>query len=100
MEEEPVDALVLDARDNVATALRPLAAGEPVRIAGPAGRLVLVAREPVPLCHKLALADLEAGALVVKHGEPIGELLEPVSAGALVHVHNLRSRLARPAGSG
>jgi altronate dehydratase small subunit len=99
MPDEPIDALVLDPRDTVATALRPLAPGEAVRIGTPSGRVLLVVREAVPLCHKVALVDLEAGAAVHKYGEPIGELTRAVHAGELIHVHNLRSRRARgPAG--
>lgn len=97
MSHEPIDALVLDPRDTVATALRPLAPGTTVRIGTPTGRILLVVREAVPLCHELALGDQEVGAVVLKYGEPIGELTRPVRAGELVHVHDLRSRRARGA---
>jgi (2R)-sulfolactate sulfo-lyase subunit alpha len=47
--------------------------------------------EPVPLGHKVALADLAEGADVIEYGVRIGLTRQPVAAGHLVHVHNLRS---------
>lgn len=91
------DALVLHASDDVATALRRIEAGEQVRVRGPSADLALTAAETIPLCHKLALRDLERGALVRKYGEPIGRTTGFVGAGRHVHVHNLASRRARDA---
>jgi hypothetical protein len=73
--------------DNVATALEPLEAGATVALGG----LTLTIREAVPLCHKVALADLEPGAAVVKYGQPIGRTSAAIEAGRHVHVHNMRS---------
>jgi hypothetical protein len=83
--------LQLAPADNVATALRPLQAGEVVALDG---RSITV-REPVPLCHKLALGDLEVGAAVIKYGQPIGVVTATVVAGAHLHVHNMRSARGR-----
>lgn len=47
--------------------------------------------EPVPLGHKVALADLPAGAGVIEYRVPIGVARRAVRGGELVHVHNLRS---------
>ena len=77
--------------DNVATALRPLEVGEVVDLDGHA----VAVNEPVPLCHKLALTDLDAGAEVVKYGQSIGLTKASISAGSHVHVHNMRSARAR-----
>jgi altronate dehydratase len=83
--------LRLAAADNVATALRPLAAGEVVEVAG----LRVEVREAVPLCHKVALTDLPPGTAVLKYGQPIGRTTAAVAAGAHVHVHNMRSERAK-----
>jgi hypothetical protein len=92
---ERLDALALDAKDNVATALRALAPGERVRIGTAAGEVQLVVSEPIARCHKLALMPLAPGDLVYKYGEPIGTISAGVGAGGHVHVHNLQSRRAR-----
>ena len=53
--------------------------------------------EPVPLGHKVALADLAEGAAVIEYRVPIGLTRLPVRGGELVHVHNLRSARWRSA---
>ena len=92
-----VDALVLHAADNVATALRALAAGETVRVRGGGHDLQIALRQAVPLCHNLALADIALGAVVTKYGESIGEASRHIAPGEHVHVHNLVSARARKA---
>lgn len=47
--------------------------------------------EPIPLGHKIALRDIEAGAQVIKYGVPIGVATRSIQAGQHVHTHNLRS---------
>lgn len=92
------DAIALTAADDVATALRPLSAGEEAVVDLAGGEVRVVVREPIPLCHKFALHDLAGGAPVRKYGHPIGEATTHIPAGAHVHVHNLRSRRARRSG--
>lgn len=52
----------------------------------------LVARQAVPIGHKVALADLKAGDTAVKYGQDIGRLVAPVARGEHVHVHNLKTK--------
>ena len=89
------DAVALDPADDVAVALRDLAAGERVRVRAGADIAELVLLADVPLGHKLALRALAAGAVVRKYGEPIGGASAAIAAGAHVHVHNLKSLRAR-----
>lgn len=85
------DALLLHPDDDVATALRPLAAGESCRVrCGDEVREIRVA-EPIGLCHKIAVRALAAGDLIRKYGQTVGEARQGVACGAHVHVHNLRS---------
>ncbi len=87
-------ALVLHASDDVATALRDLAAGERIWVQGPHQRVELQLAEAIPLCHKLALHRLTPGQPVRKYGEIIGVASQTTLAGAHVHIHNLRSTRA------
>ena len=48
--------------------------------------------ERVPLGHKVALADLEAGAEVIEYRVPVGRTRLAIGKGQLVHVHNIRSQ--------
>ena len=75
--------------DNVAVALESLAAGDRVSVGG--GTLVI--RDAILRGHKVAVATIGRGELVVKYGGAIGEATADIAAGEHVHVHNLRSRL-------
>ena len=88
------DAIRLSLDDNVATVLRQVAAGEALRVRCGNAVLAVLAEEPIPLCHKISLAPIAAGAAVVKYGQPIGKALAPVGEGRHVHVHNMRSARA------
>ena len=88
------DAMRLSPLDNVATVLRAVAAGEEVRVGD--GEAVL-ARDAIPLCHKIALRGIAAGEAVVKYGHPIGDATAAVEPGRHVHVHNMRSARAASA---
>jgi sugar lactone lactonase YvrE len=85
----PLDAALLKANDDVATALADLAAGSVVRVSqGAVAREVRLA-ERVPTGHKFAVRDLGEGLRIRKYGEFIGRLTADVKAGARVHEHNL-----------
>lgn len=47
----------------------------------------------VPRGHKVAVAAIEEGDPVIKYGYPIGFATTPISVGAHVHSHNLRTAL-------
>lgn len=89
------DAIILHAADNVATVLRPIAAGEEVVLRKPGGDARIFSRETVPLCHKIALVALAPGDPILKYGECIGEARNVIAAGDWVHVHNIVSRRGR-----
>ena len=84
-------ALVISARDNVATALEPLERGRTIEVAG--ATLVIV--EPVPRGHKVSLRRIAKGESVVKYGSPIGTATSDIAAGSHVHVHNVASARGR-----
>ena len=89
-------ATLLADADNVAVALRAIAAGERVVVQAPGGTREVVALEAIPLCHKIAVAAIAPGDDVRKYGCCIGEARAPIAEGAWVHVHNVVSRRARP----
>ena len=94
--DQPIfDAVILDAADHVATALRNLSAGETLRVGGPGGLSTIIAVEPVPLCHKIAVKAVKPGDAVFKYGEFIGDATRPIKPGEHVHIHNIESRAAK-----
>ncbi|MES2337256.1 MAG: altronate dehydratase family protein [Pseudomonadota bacterium] len=82
---EPTTAvrlLRLDPADSVAIPLADIGVGASLG----AG---LVARQPIPALHKVALVAIPAGAAVIRYGQPIGLATQDIAAGDHVHVHNL-----------
>lgn len=51
-----------------------------------------VARSNIPIGHKLALRDLDAGDTVIKYGVDIGRTIAPIRTGEHVHVHNVKTK--------
>lgn len=84
-------ALVISARDNVATALQELRPGQRIDANG---STVIVA-ERIARGHKIALRPIAAGDPVIKYGSAIGTASVPIAAGAHVHTHNVASSRGR-----
>ncbi len=84
--------IVINEKDNVATALEALEAGSsvPVRIGDRTEIIKLISS--IPEGHKFALTEMDPGTAVIKYGEPIGESLTKVARGEHIHVHNMASR--------
>lgn len=86
------DMIVLHPADNVATALKNLAAGGPASLAGPEGRLQpLALRDQIKLGHKAALRNISKGELAIKHGVPFGRATSDIAVGEHVHIQNIAS---------
>lgn len=81
--------LVIHELDNAAVTIAPVKKGDTVSYGG---HTVLI-QEDIDKGHKVALRDIEAGENVVKYGFPIGYTISPVSAGAWIHTHNLKTNL-------
>ena len=52
----------------------------------------LVARQDIPIGHKIALKDMAAGDGAVKYGIDMGRVVAPIRAGEHAHVHNIKTR--------
>jgi (2R)-sulfolactate sulfo-lyase subunit alpha len=52
----------------------------------------LVARQDIPIGHKIALTDLAVGDTAVKYGIDMGKVVAPIQAGQHAHVHNIKTR--------
>ena len=52
----------------------------------------ILARDPIPLGHKIALTEIAAGDSIIKYGHDIGRAVAPIGAGSHVHVHNVKTR--------
>ncbi len=90
-------ALVINKKDNVATALENLKEGEEINISikdkGEVRRVKL--RQQIPFGHKLAIEKIEKGQAVIKYGEEIGRATQDIEIGQHVHIHNVESLRGR-----
>ena len=83
-------AFAMDPKDNVATVLQAVAAGEEVEIIGEQS-LVMSAGGDIPDAHKIALSGIASGAGVFKLAIRIGTASMDIAPGEWVHLQNLRS---------
>jgi len=88
-------AVVLNAKDNVATALADLEAGTSLELEVGDKPLTVKLTAEVPFGHKFSLARIEPGAPVIKYGEVIGTATSAIAPGDYVHVHNVASTRGR-----
>ncbi|MBT9776084.1 hydrolase [Clostridium sp. MCC353] len=86
-----MNAILLDAADNVVTCVKEIQAGEEVRYRHGEEIRTLAAEELIPYCHKIALETLEKGAQVIKYGETIGKTSEKIEKGHWVSHLNIYS---------
>ena len=86
-----INALIMDAIDNVVTCMDEIKAGGQVTYRVGNELRSLSAQENIPYCHKVAITDIAKGEQVIKYGESLGEVSEDIKAGHWVADHNLFS---------
>lgn len=86
-----VNALLMDAKDNVVTCVKDVPSGGEVIYQKDGEQHTLKARQDIPACHKVALKALAEGEEVLKYGELIGRADCAIEAGGLVDHRNIHS---------
>ncbi len=81
-------AVVLDEKDNVATALLDMPKGD-YRYSSSGAAIVIALAEDIKAGFKVALAHIPPGDTIYKYGYPIGVAREKIDPGDCVHVHNM-----------
>lgn len=81
-------AVLLHPEDDVAVALRPIARGQSVDLAGG----TIQALQDIPPGHKLSVRRIERGDPIRKLGEVIGFATDEIPPGCHVHEHNCEIR--------
>jgi altronate dehydratase len=84
-----VNVLLINPADNVVVALRDLQPGTTLQASDHLPDVL--AREPIPFGHKIAISCIPSGSSVIKYGASIGLAITDINPGQHVHVHNLRS---------
>ncbi len=88
-------AILIDTKDNVATAFQDLKAGDNVTVSLEGTDVSTTLAQDIPFGHKFALTDIALHEPVVKYGEAIGLAIEAIKAGQHVHIHNMESQKGR-----
>jgi altronate dehydratase small subunit len=88
-------ALVLDKKDNVATAIRQLENGNSVSVKIEDSIAEIVVLQSIPFGHKFALRDIQKGERIIKYGEIIGQATIEIRKGEHVHIHNVEGLKGR-----
>ena len=52
----------------------------------------VVARQDIPIGHKVALRNMAVGDTVIKYGIDMGKVVKPITAGEHAHVHNIKTK--------
>ena len=81
MADHATNFIVLNQRDNVATARRTLKGGTSVAV----GDSCIELRQTIPGGHKVALASIDAGKELLKYGQIIGFAKEAIELGDWVN---------------
>ena len=49
-------------------------------------------KQDIPMGHKIAVNDIEAGDTIVKYGVDIGKSIAKIATGEHLHVHNIKTK--------
>lgn len=86
------NAMIIDAKDNVAVVIEPVTRGMDVIYDTKEGNIVTIkAAEDIPIYHKIAIRDIKKGENIIKYGEHIGLAASDIKTGMHVHEHNVQS---------
>lgn len=86
-------ALMMNSKDNVATALENLEVGARTMVIFPSQEVFkeVTTKQAIPFGHKLAVRLINKGDKVIKYGEVIGNASQDIGLGEYVHIHNVKS---------
>ena len=89
-----IQFLVHDKHDTVGVAVVDLKAGQSLegRSLDTNETIKAKANADIPLGHKIALKDFKVGDTVLKYGNDIGKVVQPIKAGDHVHIHNVKTK--------
>ena len=88
-------AIILNPKDNVATALADLKTGDILELEVGGETLKVKLATDIPFGHKLSLSKIESNSPVIKYGEVIGVASTTIEPGDYVHIHNVVSTRGR-----
>jgi altronate dehydratase small subunit len=88
-------SIVINQKDNVATALADLKAGDVLEEEFEGKLKKIELKQNVPFGHKISLTRIKKDSPIIKYGEVIGNATELINEGDYVHIHNVKSNRGR-----
>ncbi|MCD6453068.1 MAG: UxaA family hydrolase [Dehalococcoidales bacterium] len=88
-------AVVINHKDNVATALDSLKVGDTLELGVGGKQQTIKLASDIPFGHKFCLSPIEINSPIIKYGEIIGIATTPIAPGDYVHTHNVVSARGR-----
>ena len=90
-------AIILKAKDNVATLLNDVLVGDEVILLNENNENcgIIEILNPIERGHKAATADIKKGESIIKYGHVIGTASMDIKKGENIHVHNIESNRGR-----
>lgn len=82
-------AIVMKAKDNVATVTENIEAGTEIAINIDGETVRLQVTDRIPFGHKVAIRNISKDEKIIKYGEVIGMATIDIAAGQHTHVHNI-----------
>ena len=82
--------IIMNPKDNVGICLREFSSGEKLDFQLDDRNLSVAFEYPIPMGHKVAIADIQKGEPIIKYGENIGKAILEIAAGQHVHLHNIK----------
>ncbi|MBS3970563.1 MAG: UxaA family hydrolase [Clostridia bacterium] len=87
--------IVINQKDNVATATVDLQKGQEIAVETSSETFIITLQADIKFGHKVAIKDIKKGSPVYKYGEEIGITTEDIAMGEHVHVQNVLSQRGR-----
>lgn len=87
----PVNSILINENDSVATALVELLQGDVGRYLYREKIVEVVITGTIPQYHKYAIRDIQENEQIFKYGESIGLAADSIALGSHVHDHNIKS---------
>lgn len=89
-------AILMNPKDNVATALYSVKRNERVIISYNNEKITEIdSMDDIEMYHKIAVKSIQMGENVYKYGEIIGRATKPIMIGEHVHVNNIESVMTK-----
>ncbi|ARP43013.1 MULTISPECIES: UxaA family hydrolase [Geobacillus] len=87
--------VILNQKDNVATALDNIPAGSIVKVTRQDREYDMTIKQNIEFGHKFAIVSIKKGEDILKYGEVIGVASSDIAEGEHVHVHNVEGKRGR-----